>query len=50
MGAIALSIIAICYMIAALDSAHKKDWPWVVTFVGCVLVLIGNIWAIKNGE
>lgn len=50
MGALALAVIAICYMVATIDFAVKKDWPWVLVSFGCVLVLIGNIWAIQRGN
>lgn len=50
MGAVALAVIAICYLVATIDFAAKKDWPWVLVSAGCFLVLLGNIWAIQRGE
>lgn len=48
MGGMALAVIAICYLIATIDFASKRDWPWVLVSFGCFLVLIGNIWAIQR--
>lgn len=50
MGALALFTIAVCYAIATIDFAVKKDWPWVLVSFGCFLVLIGNLWAIQRGQ
>lgn len=48
MGVAALAVIAICYLVATIGFAAKKDWPWVLVSFGCLLVLIGNIWAIRR--
>lgn len=45
MGSLAFAVIAICYAVATIDFAVKKDWPWVLVSFGCFLVLVGNIWA-----
>lgn len=42
------SVVAICYVIATLDSIRRKDWPWVLVSFGCFLVLVGNIWAMQR--
>jgi hypothetical protein len=49
MGALALGVIAVCYLIATIDFAVKKDWPWVLVSFGCFMVLLGNLWAIQRG-
>lgn len=50
MGALALATIAVYYLVATLDFAVKKDWPWVLVSFGCFLVLLGNLWAIQRGS
>ena len=48
MGVLALALIALIYLFGTVAFSLSKNWPWALICFGCMLVLIGNIWAIAK--
>lgn len=45
MGFLFWALIAILYAFSLIPFALNRDWPSVLISLGCVLVLVGNIWS-----
>lgn len=50
MGVLFWALIAVLYALSLIPFVLKRDWPSVLISLGCVCVLIGNIWAAAKSQ